>query len=372
MDIDPIKLLGFAKVATDLFLKEGVALNKAIAKLAEANELNPFQIQRVAEEANHAVQASLYKSSEDKTFTFEMADPELIVKEIRGPGLSKVAYVDILTASLTPVESRDREWLDTELSSIHDPELGSRNARDARFLLQKTAQHISKFQEELTARRVEAQEAIEETLAKVAQSAKDHILLEGGKLSDFFKYACLRDPEFAEGYKVVFEAIRENLMKLGAPIDRNLIADQLEMPGSTLDVINGAHTLAIDLDTLKNKISQDDLMAKRLRLLDTFGDAVVDKIRDLRTVEDMDQSILSDIWDLSKKAEAGPDSFCDGLEKEGWVGKALLALLGLGALGTAGKFVRHAAKGATKEVGKRRDEEAQLRQLTHGGYRFAY
>jgi hypothetical protein len=371
MDIDPIRLLDLAKVASDSFLKDGVPLNAAIAKLADKLELNPLQIQRVAEDANHRVQGALYKSSEDKTFTFSLANPSEIVSLVRSEGMPKVAFEQVLAASRAESYPPSKDWIDTELASAKDPETGALWARDARFYLEKIGQHAKKFREEFLVKRAEAQEVIEKTLAKLGQVAKDHILLNNGKISDLFKFACVHDPSFSEGWRVIFQGIREDLMKLGTPLERELIADQLEIPGSETLIINGQNPLLIDLDTLKNKISEDDKSALFIRLLDTFGDAVVDRIRELRTVKDVDQEIMEDIWRLDKSAEAGAESFVEAIAKEGWVGKALLALLGLGAVGTLGKFLRSAAHGATKEVGSRRDERGQLEGLTHGGYRLS-
>lgn len=370
MDIDPIRLLDLAKMASDSFLKDGVALNTAIAKLADKMELNPLQIQRVAEDANHRVQGALYKTSEDKTFTFALANPTEIVSIVRGnDGMPKVAFSQIFEASRADVYPPGKDWLDDELSRAKDPDEKVRWSRDARFYMEKIGQHARKFREEFMVKRAEAQETIERTLSKLAQVAKDHVVLNHGKVSDLLKFACVHDPSFSAGWKVIFQGIREDLMKLGAPIEKEMIADQLEIPGSEVLVINGQNPLLIDLDTLKNKISEDDRMSLFIRLLDTFGDAVVNKIRELRTVQDVDQEIMEDIWRLDKAAEAGAEPFMDALTKEGWVGKALLALLGLGAIGTAGKFIRAAAHGAAKEVGRRRDEREQLEGLTHGGYK---
>jgi hypothetical protein len=364
MDINPIRLLDFAKVASDRFLKESVSLDNAIAEIADKHELNPLQIQRVAEDANHQVQAALYKGAEDKTFTFPLADAKNITQIVRGKEMPKVAFARVFDASRARSYASDKAAVLEKAASFRNREDGPRNTRDAKLTLEKVAQQMSKFREELLVRRVDAHGAIEESLAKVAQAAKDHIVQNDGKLSDFFKYACLRDPEFAVGYKVIFDGIRQDLMKLGSPIEQKLIADELEMPGSTVEVINGAHTLAIDLDTLKNKISEDDKLAWRIRLLDTFGEAVVDRIRSLRTSEEIDQSILDDVWKLGKQAEAGTDAFCDSLEKDGMVGKLLLALLGLGAIGAGGKVIEETSKGAVKGALGKRDEREQAQVLS--------
>jgi hypothetical protein len=169
-------------------------------------------------------------------------------------------------------------------------------------------------------------------------------------------------------FKIVFENIKEDMMKLGAPVDKALINDKLEIPDGTLEIINGAHTLSMDLDTLKNKISDEDRLSRKLRLMDTFGDAVVDKIRILKTPEDMDKSILEDTNQLNKKAEEGLDEFIDFLEKESGWGKA--ALIGVGIPATAlttlagMKLIEGAASGASKELNRPYNLRHRMKQRT--------
>ena len=68
--------------ATDDFIKQGVSLNDSIKKLAVDNSLNPKQIARIVEVANNAAFLALYKTAEDKTAEFPLADTKEIVKSL--------------------------------------------------------------------------------------------------------------------------------------------------------------------------------------------------------------------------------------------------------------------------------------------------
>lgn len=372
MDIEPVRLLSMAKEAGDAFLKDGKALDETIASMADRSELNLHQISRVVEEANHYVQAELYKSSEDKTFTFDVADAQKIATRIKGKGMPKVALFDVLHAATPRPSANERTAFMQKVASVTSEKLDEAELREVDFYLRKLAQHVECFKEEFLIRRAAAQEDFEHRFEKLAQDAKDHIGLNGGSLSDMLKYACLLHPDFSDGYKVLFSGIRDVLEKLGTPVEKELICEGLEVPDGTLEVINGEHTLAVELDTIRNKISDDDRSARYIRLLDTFGDAVASRIRTLRTVEDMDKSVLEGAAVLNKKAEAGPDAFCEDMDKEAWKGKAIAAVLGALGLLAAGKAVKEGVKGAVKETGRTRDEAKQLAGLTHGGYQFAY
>lgn len=364
MDINPIRLIEFAKTAADKCLAGGVTLNEAIAKIAEKFELNPMQIQRVAEYANHEVQGKLYKQSSDKNFTFDLADPNSIIQQIRGmEGQTKIAAVDVVFAATAPPKAArlTKEAFDRFLQ---DPEEAFRRLKDTQFFLEKLAQHVVKFRQELGARQLGLHGEIAESISKLAGMGKEHIITNRGQLSDLLKFACIKDPECGKMYLRIFENIKQDMMKLGAPVDKSLIADDLEIPDGTLEIINGGHTLAIELDTLKNKISEEDKMAKRIRLLDTFGDAVVDKMRIIRTPEEADQSILEDTWRLSKKAEAGVDEFLDQIEKDAVVGKLILIPASAAALLGGGKFLEEATEGATKSLKQPYKEGQKLRSLT--------
>jgi hypothetical protein len=370
MDINSIRLVDFAKVASKRFLQENVSLNDAIAKIAEENEFTPMQIRRVAEYANHDANLSLHKRASDKTFTFELADPNKIIQMIQGEKTAGIAVIDVLEATKANPGSLEKtaeeQSFFTTLTFDPDPDEIECRRRNIGLLLEKLAGHVKAMRKDLVIRVASHRADISETMDKIAEMAKEYIMVDGGKFSDFFKYACLWDPERVDMFKIAFEHIKSDMIeKLGAPVDSALLSDELKIPDGTLEILNGEHTLAIYLDTLKNKISDEDRDAQRIHLVDTFGTAVIDQMDIIKTPEDVERSLEDSLENLSKKAEVGTDEFVEFLEKEalGLLGTALL----LGGLGLGAKAVsdvtKETTKGAVKESAKTRDERKRLENL---------
>lgn len=74
----------FAKEAADAYIKEQKAPNTTIAKMASDKGLNPEQIHRVAELANHQINATMTKSASDQLFTFPVATVAGVLAEMGG------------------------------------------------------------------------------------------------------------------------------------------------------------------------------------------------------------------------------------------------------------------------------------------------
>src|ERR1019366_7043048 len=55
---------------------EDKSMQKKLAQIVSDNDLTTHEIQRIAEMANRDVQLALYKTSSDKRFKFELANPE--------------------------------------------------------------------------------------------------------------------------------------------------------------------------------------------------------------------------------------------------------------------------------------------------------
>lgn len=64
---------GLAKEAADAFARDQTDPNVTIARLAAVRGFNPDQIHRVAELANHEINATMAKSASDQLFTFPVA-----------------------------------------------------------------------------------------------------------------------------------------------------------------------------------------------------------------------------------------------------------------------------------------------------------
>lgn len=361
MDVNPIKIMDLAKMASDRFLSENVPLNTAIASLAEAHELNPFQIERVAEIANHEVNLRLLKQSEDKNFTFELADPKLISRSINQGPLDKMASAtgdDLFDAFARTIDIPDMP--------VFEPNMDNQIQLDRAITvtLEKLASRTALFKRDLEARHFNLMGELENVVGQITKVAKDHILANNGRLSDLLKFACAYDQESGSVWLSLFEGIKEDLMKLGAPVDRALICDDLEMPNGKLEIINGGHILKVLLDTFKRKISDEDRFSQRLRLMDTFGDAVVDQIKTIKTPDDVSRDLYESVDFIDKKAEfATTDEFAAWLEKEALkvpAGKILGVLALLGAAKAAGEVTKQTTKNVVSEGMGSYDEREQL------------
>lgn len=382
MDMSPVKLMALAKEISEAYLAGGVPLNDSLTKISEENELSVPQIQRIAEIANHETNLQLLKRSEDKTFVFPLADAQEVAKRIRSGDMPKVAALDIIAAVTAPVKALEKTAeAPRSPADVYPATVDDCRIRNVNLLLSKIASRVKAYKSELGSQLMAAREDVEEVMHKIGALAKEHIILNNGQLSDFLKYACGYDPDNAGLYQQVFTTLKEDLMKLGAPVDRALICDDLKMPDSTLEVSNGGHILAIHLDTLKNKISAEDRIANRIKLLGTFGAAIVDQIHALKTQKDYSDYMEQTLDNLEKKASAGLDEFLDFLAKESAVapvGGAFsqrhpftakygpgLAGFGVGAgLGLAGGVAAKAmGRGVGKELTKEHDEREQLEEL---------
>ena len=79
-----------SKNAARILEESGKDLTEIVAKIAHDENLNPHEVARVCEESNKQVFGQLYKSSDDKTFEFKVADAGRVLgildKPYDGPG----------------------------------------------------------------------------------------------------------------------------------------------------------------------------------------------------------------------------------------------------------------------------------------------
>lgn len=85
-------LSSFGKSAASDYLDDGTLLVDTISKIARSEDLNPNQIQRVCEFANHEVLSRLMDGS-DKTAEFPLADPRKITGSLNVEEPEKIAAV---------------------------------------------------------------------------------------------------------------------------------------------------------------------------------------------------------------------------------------------------------------------------------------
>jgi hypothetical protein len=180
---DKARYLAYGVEAANNYLKNNVPLNDTIVKIAQKHKLNPDQIKRVCEFANHAVTASLYKTAGlDAYIHFPLAEAG-VVKE----ALLKTAQnnFDILEEyEKIPGYIGDNISIVDEIKKVAQTEKLNRST-----MLKKAAYEIEQVINEGCAKRNE--------LLKVADTA-----------------ASCSIPKFEQFYKQVV-----NLLKSGIPFE---------------------------------------------------------------------------------------------------------------------------------------------------------
>jgi hypothetical protein len=119
-----------AKNAEQILKAAGSDLTVIVAKIAQDENLNPHEVARVCEESNKEVFGRLYKSSDDKTFEFAVADVGRVLTNLNrpyeGPGdiflpVEHPKYAYEKTASVKKAPSTS--WAATALMPSEDQAL---------------------------------------------------------------------------------------------------------------------------------------------------------------------------------------------------------------------------------------------------------
>lgn len=312
MDINPIRFADFAKMAAEQFVEKNEPLDSTIAKLAEKNNLSPTQIQRVVELTNLDTNERLFKNAGDKTFTFPLASLVGVQAILHPDQASTVKTASVMDVLFTPRQEGKTQRLLEEIQKVANARPFAKEAED---LIEKRAeQYAGDVINELRKRigkivfeKQAAEDATHKAYGVIRDEAKDHILLEGGQLQDLMKYACCAFPKMAKVWLQVFEAVKNDLMKLGHPVDKKILAQKIEMPGGEWKVINGRHAFQVDLDTFRRKISETDRLSHHINMLDDAPDPVEVGVTSFTDNMDTEQYLMSEVENLAKKASAMED-----------------------------------------------------------------
>lgn len=165
------KLLNYRNVVVSEFLKYNIDLSKAIAKIAQRDNLNDDQIQRIVEEVNNQVYLVKYdqlKGKPDREVEFDLASKDKIKKIMKGEtvsdskpetdlngnveskGTSKTAFETEKFESMEKVASAESYDLFNGMMShsYGDLSIATRKTRDE-FMMTKIASHIKEKETEL-------------------------------------------------------------------------------------------------------------------------------------------------------------------------------------------------------------------------------
>jgi len=312
VDINPIRFADFAKMASEQFVEKNVPLNETVAKIAEKNNLSPTQIQRVVELTNLDTNERLFKTAGDKTFTFplaSLAEVQAILHPDR-PGTVKTA--SLVNMIGVPVSEAKRQHVQEGIAKIASARIFVKEAEE---LMEKRAEQnagtilneLEKRAAELFHQKQAVEDATNRAYGVILDRVKNHILLDGGHIQDLMKYACSAFPKMKKVWLGVFEAVKNDLMKLGHPVDKKILAEKVEIPDGQWQVINGRHAFQVDLDTFRRKISETDAVRGAIQMLNDAPDPVEVGMNSFTDNMDTEQYLMSEVENLSKKASSLED-----------------------------------------------------------------
>ncbi|MEN6550118.1 MAG: hypothetical protein ABFE07_29085 [Armatimonadia bacterium] len=273
-------------------------MNSTISKLADENDLLPHQIQRVCELANHRTYAELFKSAKDKTFKFEMADPEAVMRSLE-VGAEKLGAEYMSAPRAASKVDVKRIFGLAEISNA--PEVEEKVKQAAAGL-----ETIAAAKAELESRLVDLGEklaAANEDLYKLAKQ----MVLEGTELGTVWEAARRLDggEAFAADFgKIAVRLCREgvygaklqHLLKQAEAVDEALISKGLAALAKPtgIEIVNGRHPIMVSLNTLADYRAQRDRTVKAVQNLAGSMVAVRSRMDELGSSKKLDQFVLTE------------------------------------------------------------------------------
>jgi hypothetical protein len=297
-----------SKNAEKVLVDAGADLTKVVTKIAFDENLNPHEIARVCEESNKEVFARLYKGSDDKTFTFSVADANGVLgaldRPYQGPGdiylpvehpkyaaalkktASKASDNSWARSALVPTEAQalqlqhqeEKDAYDAIKESALESEAGkhqaaldfAKMARDMVLEGERTPSEIFAMVKEARPGKPLIEKAARELLALVT-------VLTGSKFhegaADVVKYAkALLGSSETGGGSVPSDDLREVTQEQyefwtkspGQPVEAFI--GPVSSGGDPVRIINGSHKLFVTLDTLVDQSGKEGWCNKGLIL----------------------------------------------------------------------------------------------------------
>lgn len=297
--LDPsMEFLSLANQASNMFIKEGTSLNEAIAKIASARELSQMQIQRVVELANHETNERLMKQASDRTFRFDVASLDGVLSKlgVNQPETVKVASHQVATSMRKFINTDAHKETVVKLAEkvLDSAVMSDLRVKHAMNNMVKIGEYFVKHRRNVMSKLAGVREGIRQDLTGLTTYARNHVL-NGGSVADLHKFACNYDRSSGHMWDVVFGSVLDGVRKSDPMLKTAKVKPIPKSDEVPYEVVNGNHKLCIALDTLKNKISEEDKLSYRLKLMDTHGPAVVVGIKSLKTCDDVQKHIAEDI-----------------------------------------------------------------------------
>lgn len=264
------RLMLMAKTASQRYLKEGTPMNTTIAKLAEDNDLNRHQVERVCEMANIATHQALWPHAQEKEkIAFPLANPKVIV--IRGGSPEAEPSSEKPVSCPSPSLNSDyasppnlpengpsmAQMFGVDPGQSHNGLSDDGPQKRLIIVIQKTAARKQQLQDKLIVETMRY-----ENEKRAAYNAIKQEVLKGTSFADiqravhaigFGKIAAELLPEFRD--KLIAEThgqVRTHLEKVAiSPAPQDYVSNDM----GNVTVVNGAHPIVVSLDVLHK---QDD------------------------------------------------------------------------------------------------------------------
>ena len=347
----PSKFTELASQASQEFLEKGIELTDSIVKIAELNSLTPGQIGQVCQQANVLIYEHLFKTAEDKTFQFPLADSKKVVEQLT-PETETITpaneLIDYLTdpPAVKVAKTTEDYMLAFGVSEMsNEPQVHEKVAQ-----AEKLRVNIESAKGEIERKIIDNNHGIEQARQKVAHEMKQVILSDDdGRLSGLQKaakavwhgipaenlgLAIIEIHKIATEFAkqgMFGEANRSRNLRIGyqREMDRHLdgtisntgrsaiIVDFIEKtaeqvqgdlisktmltgspsPMDKVVVVNGDHPMIMEISTLVNQVSEEDRLKQGLNLLEDKAGYVVKKISDINTTKTTDKYVQDETGD---------------------------------------------------------------------------
>jgi hypothetical protein len=303
--ITPFHFSEWAKEASTGFLEDEVPMNDTIRGIAEEHSLTPMQIGQVCQQANVMTYERLFKTAEDKKFSFPLADSSKIVVAIKEeptpeqveaaspmdfllePPQQKVAHdwkaiLGVKQISNEPEIARQLAWNEQALENIKAAQTEIRDMQMVNEI--KLAELRGAFQAMVRQSVMEAEVTPLDALTKVAQAC-----------SLAFGDSIKRKLAVAEVVKVASSLVESGMLgrkvqlqmqKLAEAVQQDLISTKMDSgsaPEDKVTVVNGNHPIIMSVNQLVDQVSEEDRLKEGLHMLEDKASYAVKRIQDLNT-----------------------------------------------------------------------------------------
>lgn len=333
-----------AKIA-EQFLLSNVPLTDSLSKVAKEEDLNTYQIQRVAECANQRVFKEKFEKRAGGDVQFEPARSDVVIRSLNAPEkiafdmsdyyerpekpqLSKAAMDQMvlthfgedlspLLPELEKMASLEEQHQAPVLGAVTSLEEFEKAAavdtRPPSFDLPNLLPMIDKL---AAAKREFELEKIE--IAKMAREEEENftsivreMVRDGYKIEDLYKAATVARPDQKDALTQLFARVTSDLHKVGAltgfktaaPVDTSFVSEKLKnsIPGGLI-VVNGIHPLTVSVNVLSRLKEQwTEADAGEQLAVQALGQA--NKIRAQKAKADLPGAVQQVIRGLTLKGD---------------------------------------------------------------------